>query len=559
MTLTAASRPWLKTYATLGLDWNTVPDFPDMNLADYIAGYADSHSNHTALVYLGHCISYKELDNLGNHLANALKKLGCQAGDVIGIHLPNTPQYIVAWVAAAKLGMVVTSISALLTGPEIAFQVNDSKAKVLLSLDALFNHAVKPVLDQMPGLHTVLLSSATELLPGAPRAKAPEHTGKTRVLDLATAMDAADASPVSHRTGKDDIIFLQYTGGTTGKPKGAQLSLRNIIGNNYQVDVFNQYRIGEEVIASAFPMFHIGGTAVTFNALRAGATFIVVPDPRDIPTFVAQMKAHPPTALMNVPALFQMLLASEDFRSLDFSKLRLAVTAAAPFSVDELKKLEAVIGAGKMSEVYGMTETGPVQTCNPASAFRLGYVGIPLPGTDMRLVNPENHAQEVALGEPGEIIVTGPQVMKGYLGSGDNSALIEREGKVWMMTGDIGIMDEDGYVRICDRSKDMIIVGGYKVFSVEVESKLAALPFVAMSAAVGKPDEARPGNEIVQLYVQKKPGVTLSDDEARAEITTFCRANMAPYKVPKEIHFLDAIPLTSVGKIDKKALRPKKA
>lgn len=560
MTRYASDRPWLETYRELGIEWDHTPAVPKKSLADYIEDHVAAFPDRTALVFLGQTISYRQLDEQANRLAQVLRQQGCGRGDVLGIHLPNTPQYILAFVAAAKLGMVLTSISALLTPPEIAFQANDAKIKVLLSLDALFNAAVKPVLAQIPSLQLALLSSATELLPGMPvTSVAAEKEAHVTVLGLSAALASASAERMHTPAELDDVIFLQYTGGTTGKPKGAQLSLRNVIGNNLQVDVFNKYDIGAETFASAFPMFHVGGTAVSYNALRVGATYLVIPDPRNVEHFVAEMKKHPPTAIMAVPALYQMMLAHADFRAMDFSKLKMAVTAAAPFAVEELKKVEAVIGAGKMSEVYGMTETGPVQTCNPPQRYRLGYVGMPIPGTDLRLVDPESPEKEVALGEPGEIMVTGPQVMAGYFGDVGAGALREVDGQRWMMTGDIAVMDDDGYLRICDRSKDMLIVGGYKVFSVEVEGKLAALPFIAMSAVVGRPDTERPGNDVTQLYVQLKPGVAESEEKLCEEIVAFCRANMAPYKVPKEIFFIPAIPLTSVGKIDKKVLRQKAA
>lgn len=559
MNQAALQRPWLKTYQELGIEWNQLPDVPEKSLADYIEEHVAAFPERTALAYLGQDISYRTLNEQANQLANVLKAQGCGKGDVLGIHLPNTPQYILAFIAAAKLGMVLTSISALLTPPEIVFQANDANVKVLMSLDMLFNAAVKPALSKMSSLQLVLVSSATEMLPALPAAAVSENKeGHITILGLRDAMLTASSERVHTKANLEDVVFLQYTGGTTGKPKGAELTLRNVIGNNLQVDIFNKYAIGEETFASAFPMFHVGGTAITYNAMRTGATYLVIPDPRNVSHFVSEMKRHPPTAIMAVPALYQMMLTNPDFLALDFNRLKMAVTAAAPFAVEELKKVEAVIGAGKMSEVYGMTETGPVQTCNPPQRYRLGYVGVPVPGTDIRLVDPENPDKEVDMGEPGEIMVTGPQIMKGYFGQADNSAIKEFDGKRWMMTGDIAVMDDDGYLRICDRSKDMLIVGGYKVFSVEVEGKLASLPFVAMTAVVGRPDKERPGNDVVQLYVQLKPDTKTDEETLKQEITAFCRANMAPYKIPKEIFFIPAIPLTSVGKIDKKALRKNK-
>lgn len=552
------AQPWLATYEKLGVDWYQLPDVPEKTIADFIREYGESFADRPALVYFGATTSYSELDHLADKLANHLKSLGCQKGDVLGIQLPNTPQYVVGLIAAARLGMKVTSVSALLTPPEVIHQCNDASVKVLLTLDLLFNAMAPALENQIASLSEVIVSSATEMLPTAPNAEVTNpQLGDAKVVGFNAALEGASAEKVEENVSFDDVLYLQYTGGTTGKPKGAQLTSRNILTNNAQADVFYGYRVGEETVASAFPMFHIGGAAVMFNALRTASTFIVIADPRNIDQFVGEMKVFPPTVIANVPALFQMLVNSESFRALDFSQLRTAVSGAAPFSVDEINRLEEVIGKGKFCEVYGMTETSPVQTLNPANAFKPGFVGLPLPGTDLRIVDPENGVDEMPVGTPGEVVVSGPQVMSGYLAMPEASAdaLREHDGKVWMHTGDIGFLDEEGYLKICDRSKDMLIVGGYKVFSVEIESKLQSLPFVEMSAVVGRPDENRPGNDVVQLYVQRNDSEPLDDENQKAAIIEYCRANMAPYKVPKEIFFVDAIPLTSVGKIDKKALR----
>lgn len=557
MTRTSKHRPWLETYRALGIPWDVLPELPEKSLASYVEEHARDRGDRVALVYLGRTWSYAELDALANRFAHVLRGHGLGKGDVLGIHLPNTPQYVVAFVAASKLGATVTSLSPLMTPRELLHQAEDARVRAILSLEPAFESTLRQVLDRIPTLEVVYVSSPTELVPGgstaAPRVPV---SSSVAVHGLAAVLDAAPTTRVATAPHPDDVVFLKYTGGTTGKPKGAQLTLRNVLLNNLQADVFNRYRVGEEVIAAAFPMFHIGGAAVTYNALRAGATSLVIPDPRNVEHFCAEMRAHPPTILINVPSLYQMLLASPSFRALDFRRLRLAVTAAAPFSTDELKKLEEVIGEGKITEVYGMTETGPIQTCNPAPRFKPGHVGIPVPGTDVRIVDVETGTRDVPLGEPGEIIVRGPQVMKGYLDpEGTKHALRELDGETWMYTGDVGVMDDEGYVRICDRNKDMLIVGGYKVFSVEVEHEVKKLPFVAVSALVGRPDPARPGSEIARLVVQRLPGSGLGEDEAREAILRHCRANLAPYKIPREIVFVDALPLTSVGKIDKKAMR----
>lgn len=548
--------PWLAAYEALGKDWHNLPALPDKNLSDYIRDYAAKFPDREALVFLGKGITYRQLDQLTDRFASLLVSLGCRAGDVIGIQLPNTPQYVVAFVAAARLGMPTTSLSPLMTPTEMVYQATDAKVKVILTLEPLWQAVVSHAVEQLPGVSHVVVSTPTDLIGGS-ALSLDEQRGQARIVSLADHLPATADSLPEVRPSLDDVLYLQYTGGTTGMPKGAQLSSRNLLINNAQVDVFYGYRIGEETVASAFPLFHIGGAAVLFNALRTASTFLLIPDPRNIDHFVEEMKARTATVLAAVPALYQMLCQHDDFKQLDFSSLRIAVSGAAPFAKEEIAKLAAIIGENKFCEVYGMTETSPVQTINPASRFKPGSVGIPVPGTEVRIVDAQSGEGPLPQGEAGEIIVCGPQVMKGYLAlpQASEKALRQIDGKIWMFTGDIGVMDEEGYVRVCDRSKDMLIVGGYKVFSVEVESRIQALDWVAMCAVVGKPDAQRPGNDIVQLYVQRMPNELRDEAALREELIRHSRAELSPYKVPKEIFFTDAIPLTSVGKIDKKALR----
>jgi len=539
--MTSDNRPWLSTYESLGYDWNTLPDLPKKTLSDYVRDYAEQFPDREALVFLGKAISYRQLDNLADRMAALFAAQGAKAGDVLGLQMPNTPQYVVAFIAAARLGMVSTSISPLMTAPEITHQANDAQVKILLTLMPFWQTSVPPVLGKVETLSTVIISGPMDLMTGQGEALEETYEG-VQVISLHDHLPDT-AEPVNARVDMDQVLYLQYTGGTTGLPKGARLTSRNLFMNNLQANVFYGYRTGEE-------------TAVVFNALRTASTFLLIPDPRDIDHFVAEMTARTPTVLAAVPALYQMLCANETFKSLDFSGLRMAISGAAPFAKEEVQRLESVIGKNKFCEVYGMTETSPVITLNPASHFKEGHVGIPLPGTDVRIVDVDT-GKTMPLGEPGEIIAAGPQVMQGYLAMPEatEKALQEIDGKRWMHTGDIGVMDEDGFVRVCDRSKDMLIVGGYKVFSVEVEGKVQSLPWVGMCAVVGRPDSNRPGNEIVQLYVERSANCDKNETDLKAELDSFCRENMSPYKVPKEVFFLDAIPLTSVGKIDKKALR----
>ncbi len=551
-----SAHPWSSTYEKLGLDWSVIPAIPEYTLSGYIREYARSYPEREAIVYLGAAISYAELDRLADRFAAWLRDHGCRKGDVLGVHLPNTPQYVVAFVAAARLGMVTTSISPLLKPAEIRHQARDAGISVLLTLAPLFEAAVSPVLSEVASLRHVLVSGPVDMVPGQTAvALEPRRVGEVEVLSLAAALAHPSDAPVPEAGEFEQVLYLQYTGGTTGSPKGAKLSSRNLFINNAQADVFYGYRVGKEIVASAFPLFHIGGAAVLFNALRTASTAILVPDPRNLDMFCGEMKRRPPTVIAAVPALYQMLVAHPVFRELDFASLRIAASGGAPFAEADIARLEALIGAGKVCEVYGMTETSPVQTCNPPKRVKPGFVGIPVPGTEVRIVDVVDRTKTMPLGEPGEIIAAGPQVMSGYLNRPDDDALRSFDGRTWMYTGDIGFMDEEGYVKLCDRSKDMLIVGGFKVFSVEVESKLLELPEIAACAVVGRPDPERAGSEIVQLHVQKAAGCDLDDEALRGRILEFCRANMAGYKVPKEILLPAALPLTAVGKIDKKALR----
>jgi len=562
-------RPWHKVYKELGVT-GEAPKIAERSLADYVEEHAKKRAGDVALVYTdkGIEITWAQLDAWGNRFANLLKSLGLQKGDVMGIHLPNTPQYVVALLGAAKAGVAVSGVSPLLTPPEITHQVNDAKIKLLLTLDALFNNAVAPVGRDTPTLKHVLVSGPIDFLAGWKKwlaytlKKVPKvqlaPMEQTEVHDCWAKLTAAPATRVYTQIHFDDTIYIQYTGGTTGKPKGAELTLKNMFSNARQGEAFSPYEMGNDVIGAAFPFFHMAGLSLVLVAMQNAAKFLVVPDPRNVQMFCAMMQKHPPTVLANVPTLYMMLTDAPEFRAIDFSKLRVALSGAAPFPVEAIRKLEAIIGEKKLCEVYGMTESSPLLTSNPPKRPKTGSVGIPVVGTDIRIVDVETGTQEMPVGEPGEIIARGPQIMKGYLNLPDASAKTVRDfnGQKYLYTGDVAFMDDEGYLTICDRNKDMLIVGGYKVFSVEVESKLKELAFIELCALIGEKDPQRPGNDVVTLYVQlTAEGKQRPQTEVDQEIMAFCRATMAPYKVPKKIYFQDALPLTAVGKLDKKALR----
>jgi acyl-CoA synthetase (AMP-forming)/AMP-acid ligase II len=288
-----------------------------------------------------------------------------------------------------------------------------------------------------------------------------------------------------------------------------------------------------------------------------GNTQILIPDARNVEHYCQEFARYRPTLMTNVPSLYQMLLDEPMFRTLEFSQLRVCISGAAPIPVEAFRTLEALVGAGKVVEVYGMTEASPLLTMNPRKGLKkIGSVGIPIQNTHLKLVDLDTGANEVALGEEGEVIARGPQVMKGYYNKPEETAhaLRDFQGEPWFHTGDVGKMDEDGYLTIVDRTKDMINVSGYKVFSKEVETTLYENPSIEFCAVVGTQDPERPGSEIVKAMIQLRADC-IDKDEIEKEIMHHCRDNMAPYKRPKIIEFVDELPLTSVGKVDKKALR----
>ena len=545
--------PWQGVYDELGIE---APPLDDRTLGYWVEEHGKSLADNTALQYVDREISYRELDEMSNQLANALTSLGVSKGDVVGLHMPNIPQYPIALVAISKLGCVGSGVSPLLMPGEIAHQIEDAGITTLISFDVLANSA----LTQLPTIpaclkHVIVAGAADYLAPT--EVGIPDLAGVNCVSYL-SVVDAASTEFEARPADWSDTWMIQYTGGTTGAPKGAEISVRNIMYNIRQTSAYLPWEIGTEVLATAFPMFHIAGLGITVSAIRHGARVLLIPDPRDIEFFCKQMTRFPPTRLAAVPTLYQMLLDHPLFADIDFSNLKVAITGAAPLTTTDRERIEAVIGANTLSDLFGMTETGPVHVGSPHNRSKAGSIGIPVPGADTRIVDLETGTKEMPFGEAGEIVTSGSHVMKGYRNLPDETATALREwrGKTWMYTGDVGYMDNEGYIFLCDRAKDMLIVGGYKVFSVEVEDKLKSLDFIAESALIGTPDERRPGNDIVNLYVELNAEAKGRDVEVVSkEIREYCRANMAAYKVPKVIRVVDAIPLTPVGKIDKKLLR----
>jgi long-chain acyl-CoA synthetase len=550
------AKPWLKSYDP-GV--SEIIDIPDITLKQWWEEEFSKHADRDAYHYLGTSITFGDLLEKSGRFAAALTDMGLGKGDVVGVNLPNTPQYLITVVGALRAGCAISGVAPLLMPDEIAYQINDCGAKVLVTLDLLFNDRFLKIADQVPNLKAVIVTGVFDPLPSVTEYPAGQPIDGKTVVSFYDLLEKYESKVPDVTLSKDDPCYLQYTGGTTGPPKGAMLTHGSMVANMSQFEDWTKMKRGEEIWISGFPMFHQAGLFVANCALSWTATQILVPDPRNVDHIVQEAAQHKPTFIINVPSLFLMLLANDGFRKLDHSRVKFCMSGAAPFPVDAIRDLESVVGEGKMIEVYGMTETSPLITVNPAlSPKKIGSVGLPLQNTEFRIVNLEDGVTEMPLGEEGEIICSGPQVMKGYLNRPEESAnaLREHDGRIWMHTGDVGKMDEDGFVFVVDRAKDMLNVGGYKVFSSEVEDKLYKHDAIDMCAIIGVPNPDRPGSEIVKLVVQKSPAVAdKSDDEVKDSILAYAKEKLSPYKVPKIIDFVEAIPLTSVGKVNKKAMR----
>jgi long-chain acyl-CoA synthetase len=437
----------------------------------------------------------------------------------------------------------------------------------LVTLDAIFAGHIVKIADDIPQLKLVVATSVAGFLPKIkqllgkllkkiPSGKLTPLTGKT-VLDYhRDVLKNSSPAAVEVDITPDDLGWIQYTGGTTGAPKGAMLSHRNAAHNMLSINRWLGWEWGQGVLLSGFPMFHIAGLTVCESAIFFGWTQVLIPNPRDTAHICREIDKYKPTNMANVPSLYQMLMADPKFKELDHSTLGTCISAAAPFPKESQAELEQIIGAGKLLELYGMTETSPVSTMNPSKGLKkLGSVGMPFMNVECKLVDPAT-GNEIPLGEAGEICIKGPLVMQGYFNKPEETQnAIDEDG--YMHTGDVAIMDEDGYLTIVDRTKDMIIVGGFKVFSSKVEDVLSKHPAIGMLALIGVDNPQRPGSEIVKAYVQLDPVYNYDGNEEalKEDIIKFAKEKCSPYEVPKEIEIINEMPLTAVGKIDKKVLR----
>lgn len=546
------------------------PSLWEKSFPDSLRQSLEQDAEKIAMAFLGVEITFGELEEYSNQFANMLIDHGFEKGDVLGINLPNIPEYVIALVGAHKAGCIVSGVSPLMSAMQIQYQLNDLGAKgkkvALVTLDAIFEAHITKIADKVPQLKLVVAASVGGFLPKIkqvlgkligkiPKGKIVTLPGKTVIEFHKDILKNYPIDRPNINVTPDDLAYIQYTGGTTGPPKGAMLTHRNAVADLLIVQSWLDWERGKYFALSGFPFFHIAGLFFCENCLYLGWGQCLIPNPRDTDHICDELEEYKPTALVNVPSLFQMLLKNPNFEELDHSSLDVCISAASPFPKESQEELERIVGEGKLLEVYGMTECSPLTVMNPSKGEKkLGHIGLPILNVDLKLVDPETD-KEVAIGEAGEILVRGPMVMQGYYNKPEETKkALDDDG--FMHTGDVAIMDEEGYLRIVDRTKDMIIVSGYKVFSSKVEDVLSKHPAIDLVALIGVPNPDRPGSEIVKAYIQVDPSYEYeSQEKLKEEVEEFARDKCAPYEVPKILEFTKEIPLTAVGKIDKKVLR----
>ena len=524
--------------------------------ADVCRRYPDQH----AFTCMGQSITFKELDNLSADFATYLQHHTTLApGDRIAVQLPNLLQYPIVLFGALRCGVVIVNTNPLYTGRELEHQLVDSGAKVLVVLANLAK-AAEEVIDNTQIQHVIvtevgdmhsfvkrtLINCVLRYVKKqVPNCQFPSEVSFRRALQLG----ARDTISEVEREA-EDLAFLQYTGGTTGVAKGAMLSQANVLANCRQVRDFWQdaLREGDEVFLAPLPLYHIYGFTMHCMVLMSlGGESVLVPNPRDLASVVKAFKTSNLTGMVGLNTLFVALARNEEFQQLDFSNLRTTTSGGMALAEDTALTWKKLTGTNPV-EGYGLTETSPVVTSNDPHDPKLGTIGLALPETELKVIDPEGNA--LANGEAGELCVKGPQVMQGYWKQSEvTSAVLSSDG--WFRTGDIATIDDQGYVRIVDRMKDLVIVSGFNVYPNEVENVLVSHPEIIEAAVIGVPDDTT--GEAVKAYVVLSSDSSLEDYDIRA----FCKTQLTAYKVPRYLEYRDELPKTNVGKVLRRELRDK--
>ncbi len=507
---------------------------------------------------LGKTLTYGELYRLSGEFAAYLQQhTDLQPGDRIAVQLPNLLQYPIVVFGAMRAGLMVVNTNPLYTAREMEHQFNDAGVKALICL-ANMAHLAESVLPKT-GIRHVIVTEVGDMLPPLKRLlvnavikhvkkMVPPYTlPKAVKLNDALALGRGK-TPQEANPHNDDIAVLQYTGGTTGVAKGAMLTHRNIVANMLQCRALmgSNLNEGSEILIAPLPLYHI--YAFTFHCMAMmliGNHNILITNPRDLPAMIKDLSKYRFTGFVGLNTLFVALCNNQDFQKLDFSGLKITLSGGMALQLAAAERWKQVTGCA-ICEGYGLTETSPAASVNPINSIQIGTIGIPVPSTQFKVISDEG--QELALGEIGELCIKGPQVMKGYWQRPEDTAEV-LDGEGWFRTGDIGLIQEDGYIRIVDRKKDMILVSGFNVYPNELEDVLATLPGVLQCAAIGVPDEK--SGEAIKVFIVVKPGESLTKEQVMQHM----HDNLTGYKRPKLVEFRDSLPTTNVGKILRRELR----
>jgi long-chain acyl-CoA synthetase len=555
---TDPARPWLGAYPP-GVPAD--PEFPVVPLHQLLDDAADGFGSAPALTFLGATLSYREVRSMTGQLSGSLQRLGVEPGDRVALVLPNSPQFVIAFYAVSRAGAIAVPLNPLSTEVELARQLDDCGARLVICLDKTF--ATLDALRTAGVVDDIVVTSVMDFAPSAMRTwlRVPLARNRRRLAALTETLPAgsrhiaftdllrgSDTGPAHAVEPTRDVAVLLHTGGTTGVSRPAMLTHFNLVANAHQIRLWYADAVpGREVTIAALPLSHAYGLTLclTTNTLLAGRLVLL---PRwNLDEALQAIDSYRPTLFPGVPPIYEALASSPKSQAHDLGSIRICVSGAMRLAPETQDRFERLTGA-RLVEGYGMTETSPVTHANPVvGARRPGTIGVPLPGTQCRLVDPNHPDREVEPGDPGELVVAGPQVFSGYWGSPADPDLFTADG--YYRTGDVACMDDDGFFRVVDRRKELIIAGGFNVYPAEVEGVLRAHPAVADACVIGVPDRYR--GETVRAYVVLHPDAKAAADE----LIEHCSQSLTAYKVPRDIDFRDDLPRTEMGKIRRQHLR----
>jgi long-chain acyl-CoA synthetase len=555
-------RPWIAHYDK-GVPANI--DYPKEPLFHFLEASAQKYPDRACTIFKGAVISYKEMNDRTDRIAAALADMGVKKGDRVGIFMPNTPQFVEAYFGILKAGGVVVAINPLYTPPEIAHQANDSGIEVMFVMSNFYKTVkasqpdtkikkliVTNIKEALSPITSILFTLALEKKGGF-RIEGGLADGDVWMKDLLAKYQPSQRPKLD--IGPDDTALFQYSGGTTGVSKGAVALHRNVVANTLQMKHWiTTAEDGKEIVLMAIPLFHVYGMVAGMNfALVTGASLVMIPNARDIPDVLENINKYQPTIFPGVPTLYNAINNHPEVKAgkINLRTIKACISGSAPLMRETKEKFEELSG-GKVFEGYGLSEAPTATHCNPLLGVnKTGSIGMPMSDVDCKIISLDDGETEMPLGEIGELVVNGPQVMKGYHNMPTetaNSLRKLKDGKTWLYTGDIARMDEDGYFYIVDRKKELIKPGGFQVWPREVEEAITANPKVLEAGVAGIPDPYR--GETVKAWIVLKPGQEATADEIKA----WCKERLAAYKVPTHYEFRKELPKTTVGKILRREL-----